>query len=48
MADISEAVKGLFIKGLCNIIQEKFEMLRAFSKKFEQNLFSAVGLNVST
>lgn len=37
MASLSDAAKGLFTKGLCNVIQEKFEMLRAFSKKFEQN-----------
>jgi len=37
MANFLEAAKGLFIKGLCNVIQEKSEMLRAFLKKFEQN-----------
>jgi hypothetical protein len=30
MASFSDAAKGLFTKCLCNVIQEKFEMLRAF------------------
>jgi len=37
MASFSDAAKGLFTKGLYNLIQEKSEMLRAFSKKVEQN-----------
>jgi len=28
-----------FTKGLCNLIQEKFKMLRAFLKKFEKIIF---------
>jgi hypothetical protein len=42
MASLSDTAKGLFTKGFCNLIQEKFEMLRTFSKKNEQNQFSAV------
>jgi len=35
MASLSNATKAFFNKGLCNVIQEKFEMLRAFLEKFE-------------
>jgi len=37
MASLSNAAKSSFNEGFCNVIQEKFWMLRAFLKKFEKN-----------